>query len=353
MERYLGADVHAASCTFAVVSASGKLVRRDVVETNGGALIGYLRQIPGNLHLCIEESEWSQWLAEILRAHVKELVVLQLEWRPGLKCDAIDARELAERLRTGRIKSPVFKDSGRFTALRELARTYGMVTRDVVRVKNRLKSFYRSRGVSCPGTAVYTPQGRAERVHELPGATSKAIDLLGRELDDLIALKKEAEQEMLRECSRHRISRILETAPGLGPVRVAQLLPIVVTPHRFRTKRQFWAYCGFAVVTRTSSDWIQEGGRWVRRRVAQTRGLNFNHNPRLKEIFKGAATTVIYRMGPNPLRGHYDRLCEAGTKPNLAKLTIARKIAAIVLAMWKREEQYDPDRSRQVAEASP
>jgi transposase len=51
---------------------------------------------------------------------------------------------------------------------------------------------------------------------------------------------------MLRESRRHRVARILETAPGFGPVRVAQMLPIVVTPHRFRTKRQFWSYCGFA-----------------------------------------------------------------------------------------------------------
>jgi transposase len=55
---------------------------------------------------------------------------------------------------------------------------------------------------------------------------------------------RRAERAMLEEAGRHRISRILDTAPGMGPIRVAQLLPIVITPHRFRTKRQFWAYCG-------------------------------------------------------------------------------------------------------------
>lgn len=35
------------------------------------------------------------------------------------------------------------------------------------------------------------------------------------------------------------IARILQTAPGLGPIRVAHMMPIVVTPHRFRTKQQF------------------------------------------------------------------------------------------------------------------
>jgi transposase len=149
---------------------------------------------------------------------------------------------------------------------------------------------------------------------------------------------------MVEECHRHRISRILDTVPGLGPVRVAQLLPIVVTPHRFRTKRQFWAYCGFGVVTRSSADWVRLNGEWVRARVAQTRGLNFNFNRTLKMIFKGAATTVIAHAGANPFREAYDRLCGAGTKPNLAKVTVARKVAATTLAMWKREEVYDPER---------
>ena len=35
-------------------------------------------------------------------------------------------------------------------------------------------------------------------------------------------------------------------------------------------------------------------------------------------------------------------LVRIGTKPNLAKVTLARKIAAITLAMWKHKEVYDP-----------
>ncbi len=64
MERYIGCDVHAASCTLSLRNAAGKRLRRDVVETNGEALISYLQGLTGNLHLCLEEGEWSQWLAE-------------------------------------------------------------------------------------------------------------------------------------------------------------------------------------------------------------------------------------------------------------------------------------------------
>jgi transposase len=128
---------------------------------------------------------------------------------------------------------------------------------------------------------------------------------------------------------------------------VAQLMPIVVSPARFRTKRQFLSYCGLGIVMRSSSDWIRkkEGG-WVRAEVQKTRGLNLNHNHTLKHVFKGAATTVITQLATEPLHQDYQRLIGAGTKPNLAKLTIARKIAAIALSMWKFKEKYDPTKHR-------
>ena len=76
----------------------------------------------------------------------------------------------------------------------------------------------------------------------------------------------------------------------------------------------------------------------------QTRGLNRNFNHTLKRVFKGAATTVIGRAENEPLYRHYERLLEGGTKPNLAKLTIARQLASIVLAVWRTGEAYDPKR---------
>ena len=344
MDRYIGVDVHRASTTFEVLSPSGKKVRRDVVETNGAALVGYLKQITGTLHVCVEEGEWSEWLYEIFMPHAEEVVVYRGRRREGSKSDAMDAHALAEKMRTGKVGHPVFKDRGGFRGLREAARANAMVTRDVVRVKNRLKSLYRSRGIECKGERVYDPRQRGAYVCELPGAMRGVAEVLGVELDQLEALKKKTERAMVKESHRHRISRILETVPGLGPVRVAQVLPIVVTPYRFRTKRPFWSYAGFGIEMHSSSDWVQEDGRWSRRRVVQTRGLSFSHNHTLKGIFKGAATSALAASDPNPLREVYERLVANGTKPNLARLTIARKIAAMTLAMWKKQERYAPEK---------
>ncbi len=339
MQRYLGIDVHRDSSTICVLSASGKRLSRDIVATNGHALVRYLEQLGGRLHVSIEEGPWSEWLYEILSPHVVELVVYQNEWVPGAKNDAIDAYGLAEKMRIGQAGPGVFKPPQRYRKLREWARVYQALAQDVARVKNRLKSQFLRRGVRCVGTRVYDPQQRDAWLGQLPAALRPTTELWGIELDGLAELKAQAEAALVEESHRHRIAQILETAPGFGPIRTALLIAIVITPHRFRSKRQFWSYCGFGVVTRSSADWLPTPGGWIKAQTVRTRGLNRNHHPKLKGIFKGAALTTLQQTG-HPLQATYTRLLEAGTRPPLARLTVARKIAATVLAMWKNEEVY-------------
>ncbi len=99
-------------------------------------------------------------------------------------------------------------------------------------------------------------------------------------------------------------------------------------------------------MTRSTSDWVQAAdGSWIKARVPQTRGLSRRHNRFLKHIFKGAATTVITQRNKDPIHARYERLLDGGTKPTLAKMSLARMIAATVLRMWKDEEVYDPGRA--------
>jgi hypothetical protein len=170
---------------------------------------------------------------------------------------------------------------------------------------------------------------------------------LGRQLDQLEPLREEAEGLLLAESKKHPIIRKLSTAPGMGPIRTAQVVAIVAAPARFRTRRQLWSYSGLGIVTRSSADWVQDRtGKWIRAQCVQTRGLSRKRHPRLKAVFKGAATTVIAQLADDPLHADYERMLKCGIKPTLAKLTLARKIAATVLSMWKHQEVYDPKRHR-------
>ena len=118
------------------------------------------------------------------------------------------------------------------------------------------------------------------------------------------------------------------------------MVATVDTPHRFRTKRQFWSYVGFAVVTPMSSEYAMKAGQVVRRRKPlATRGLNQNCNRRLKEVFIAAATGGGRHK---PYAPFLERLQQNGVRAEMAGLTLARKIAAIALMVWKKGVEFDP-----------
>jgi transposase len=346
VEKYIGIDVHSQSCTLAVMGAAGKRLKSQVVDTNGKVLVDAVLGIAGRRHICMEEGTQSAWLYEVLRPHAEEVVVTLADKHKGPKDDLRDAWKLAEQLRTGSLRTRVYKAVPRqFSGLRDAVRAYNVLTRDEVRLKNRLRAIYRSRGVAVTA-AIYDADSRQAWLKKLPPSHRQLAELLGKQLDALLPLQQEAEIWLKKEAKAHPIMRTLSTAPGMGVIRTAQVVAIGVTPHRFRTKRQFWSYCGLGIVTRSSSDWVRDKGQWVRAQTYQTRGLNRNRNPLLKSVFKGAATTVLQQLREHPLCADYHRLLASGTKPNLAKLTLARRIAAAVLAMWKNEEVYDSQKTR-------
>ena len=103
MDRYIGLDVHASSCTLAVVGPSGKRLGSQVVETNARALIEVLRGIPKQRHMCMEEGTLSEWLHEMLEPHVDELVVTGVGKKSrGPKSEGTDAKRWSGCVRAGR-----------------------------------------------------------------------------------------------------------------------------------------------------------------------------------------------------------------------------------------------------------
>lgn len=344
MERYLGLDAHAHTCTLAVIGPSGRRLHSQVVETNGKALVDAVRGVAGRRHLCLEEGNQSGWLHELLAPHVVDIAVAVPPEAKGQKSDLRDAWTRAEEMRTGSIKARVYKTPQHLAALRSAVRGYGCLVRDTVRGKNRLKSILLSRGVSADRSA-YDPDQRGKWLKRLPAPHRRLAELLGRQLDELECLRQEAHGWLLEEIKTHPIIRKLATAPGMGPVRTAQLVAIVGDPHRFRTRRQFWSYCGLGIVMRSSSDWVRQrgSGGWVRADTQVSRGLTKRRHPVLKAVFKGAASTVIL-VAKGPLYEDYRRAVDAGRKPNLARLTLARRIAGMVLSMWKHQEVYDSKR---------
>lgn len=341
--KYVGLDVHQATTVSTVREESGRVMARSVVPTEAATLVEYFRNMRGTIHVAFEEGTQAQWLHDLLVPIVHRVIVCNRRGhnQQGNKGDQSDADELADLLRCGRLRAVYHGGTDRAT-LKELARTYMNLVEDGTRVMQRLKALFRARGIRTHGTAVYQANRRAEWLRQLPneGVRFRARALYA-ELAVLQDLRPEAKQAMLREARRDPAWSVLRRIPYLGPVRVALLLATLQTPWRFRTKRHLWAYAGLAVVVRTTAQYELDGQRRVqrRRRAAMTRGLNGNHNRVVKDVFKGAATAAATRKGA--LQDWYQGLLKRGMREELARVTLARKLAALTLRLWKRGDRYD------------
>ena len=349
--KYVAFDIHQATISAAVLNLSGKLITQAVLKTDATAIRDFLRGLSGNLHLTFEEGTQAQWLFDLTRPLVSDLIVCNPRenhsMRRGNKSDQKDALQLALLLRAGLLKE-VYHGAEQTATLKHLAHNYDSFTEDTTRCMNRLKAVYRSQAIKCAGRDVYYARNRQAWLAKLKAEGLRLrAELLYRQLDDLRQLRREAKKALLKEARRQVAFKRLVEVPGLGPIRVAQIIAAIGSPFRFRTKRQLWAYCGFAVITRSSADYEVSGDKLERRaKSRQTRGLNRCFSRRLKVAFKGEAlealkTEVIKKM--------YERLTAGGMRAEMARLTIAGKLAAVALAIWKSGQKYDETKLSKLA----
>ena len=341
--KYIGMDVHTESISIAVRNSLGKVVIESVIETKASTILQFIDGLRGDVRVTFEEGTWATWLYDLLKPHVTEVLVCNTRnnaVRNGSKSDQIDARKLSEMLYMNNVKSVYHGEHG-LRMMKELARSYLTITKDLTRVMNRLKALYRSWAIPCTGNEVYAPRYRAEWLAKISEAgVRRRAEHYYQQLDVLRPLRQEVRRDLLVEAKKHKPWKLLRHIPGIGPIRAAILIAVMQTPHRFRTKRQLWNYSGLGLETHDSAQYHVAVGQLQRsKKPPMVRGLNKDHNHDLKDIFKGAATRVSSSRGP--LHDFYENLLAKGRKPTMARLTLARKIAAITLIVWKTEVRFD------------
>src|SRR6476469_6526978 len=120
-EKYIGMDVHQATISAAVMDVEGKLLMECVLETKASTIVGFIEGLRGSLYLTFEEGTSAAWLHDLLQPHVSRLVVCDPRknalLKEGNKSDRIDARKLAELLRTNQLSArPAFVSATRQSA---------------------------------------------------------------------------------------------------------------------------------------------------------------------------------------------------------------------------------------------
>jgi transposase len=350
--KYIGLDVHQATISAVVLDSTGKVLMESILETKAATILQFIGGLRGSLQVTFEEGTCAAWLHDLLKPHVTKVLVCDPRknalLKSGNKNDRIDARKLADLLRSG-LLSAVYHGENGVRTLKEVARSYLAITQDLTRVMNRLKALYRSWAIPCTGERVYAPRHRSEWLAKITeSGVRRRAEFYYQQLDALQALRQEVRRDLLAESQKHNATKLLRQILSIGPIRAALLIALIQTPHRFRTKRQLWAYCGLALKTSTSGEYrILQGQLKRSKKLLAIRGLNTNHNHDLKNLFKGAATRAAVVAGP--FQEFYAALVAKGMKPPMARLTLARKIAAITLLVWKKGVCFDAEHLKQQA----
>src|SRR6202035_483479 len=135
--KYIGLDVHQATISVAVLDSTGKLVMECILETKAATILQFVHGLRGSLHVTFEEGTCAAWLHDLLKPHVTKVVVCDPRknalLKSGNKNDRIDARKLADLLRSG-LLSAVYHGQTGVRTLKELARSYLTVTKDLSQV---------------------------------------------------------------------------------------------------------------------------------------------------------------------------------------------------------------------------
>jgi transposase len=338
--KYAGIDLHQSTCVIAVHDQAGKALSESIVETGAETLRSLFHGMSGTIHVAFEVGTQSAWLYEILKPVVSSITVCDVrDQKKRNKNDRIDAHKLSRWLRLGELKA-VYQGDRNVRKLRDLAHGYLATVSDSTRVMNRIKAVYRSWSIPCGGRDVYYKRNRQEWLSKFPIRESgMRAGLYYAQLDLLKEQRKETKKAFLKEARRYPVQKILRGIPGFGPVRSAFAIAVIATPYRFRTRRQLWSYSGLSVVIHTSSDYeIIRGGIVRKQRRQNTRGLTRDYNRILKMVFKGAAKEAIRR---DPMETLYRIKLANGMRPEMAVLSIARRLAAITLVLWKRGEKFN------------
>lgn len=143
----------------------------------------------------------------------------------------------------------------------------------------------------------------------------------------------ELDNKLTRRAEDHPVCRHLMTVTGIGAISALSFYSAIETPDRFRRASDVAAYLGLVPRRHQSGE------------VSYTRGIT-KTGSKLTRAHLVNAALVFHRRGPeSELRAWASALQERVGRKR-ARIALARKLAVVLLTMWKLNVPFDPFPSR-------
>ena len=333
---YVGLDVGSSTCHLVAMDRDGAAVADRKFNTSEEKLIEAIEAIKGELHVHLESTDLAGWIRGVLKSRVARVVVGHAKssaWiaKDPLKRDRLDATKLADLLRMDRVHQVYYPDEDHRAIFKQVVQNYDDLTRQLIRIKNKIKARLRVQGVIVRGAKVYTPEGRKEILPRVrSGVAREAIGHLYDVFESTVRAQQRGLNLMKREARRYPEIKRFEEVPGIGVIGASRFSAYIQTPHRFSNKRKLWRYCRLGITDRSSD------GKALGRQA-----LDWNGNGRLKDIsYTAFLAAVVNSKQENQFKRAYRRSLSRTHNKTHARLNTQRKVLATLLAIWKGGKRY-------------
>lgn len=340
----LGLDLGDRKHWLCVLDAAGTVVREGPVPNTRPALQQLLKEFPGAT-IALEAGTHSPWISRFLEEHGAKVFVanprkLQAITRHERKCDRRDAHMLARLARADpALLHPIQHGTDR--AQHDLL---GLKLRDAL-VRQRVALINAVRfTLKSLGHPVRNPS--SESFHrsvaaEIPVTCLPVVQPLLTVLETVTAQIRTLEKQLVQHArTEHPATLRLRQIPGVGPLTALGFVLKIGDPHRFGRGRDVGAYLGLC----PKRD--QSGGTDKQLRISKCGdGL-------LRRLLVNAAHYILGPFGPPcALRQHGQRLLGTGSMRDKkrAVVAVARKLAVLLLSLWKNHTDYEPRAATPVA----
>ena len=342
----IGLDVSDRYTHVHALGAGGEVVRERRVRTTELALSSVLGDLP-RARVVLEAGPRSPWLSRLMADLGHEVVVanprqVALIARSQRKTDRLDAEWLA---RLGRfdpqLLAPIRHRSEQSQHDLAVVRARDALVRTRTLLINHVRGAIKACGVALPScTAGAFHSKMAEHI---PGGLRPALLPLVEAVGELTARIAAAGREVEALCEAHPETAALRQVTGVGPITALTFVLTVEDPSRFPKNREVGAYLGLVPRQRESGE-----------RAPQL-GIGKSGDAGLRRLLVQAAHYILGPFGPDTdLRRWGERYAGtgAGNAKKRAVIAVARRLAVLLLALWKTGEVYEPLRNAMAREAA-
>ena len=337
----IGVDLGDKKHRYHIVDQAGNDMARGNLANTREAFSGFAAKYPG-ARVAMEVGTHSPWISEHLRSagcevHVANARKLRAIYENDRKSDERDAEMLARiaRLDTTLLK-PVSHISQDAMTDRLVLGARDQLVESRKSLIQSVRSSVKSIGYRI-GSCSATVFGRKAR--EVLGENAAAM----RGLEPMLAAiesvnasiaELDAEVERLGR-ERYEITKRFRQVTGVGPVTSLAYVLAVEDPWCIGKTRDVGAYFGIVPRRDQSGD------------VDKALGISKTGNAYVRKLLVQCAQYILGAHGPDSdLRRFGLKLAERGGKAAKKKaiVAVARKLAVLLLSLWKSGEDYDPDR---------